>query len=43
MVRYNGVTRGGVRLDATNIGNGAAGAVILTYTVRAPSNMFLVF
>jgi polyhydroxybutyrate depolymerase len=25
MVRYNGVTRGGVRLDASNIGNGAAG------------------
>ena len=25
MVRYNGVTRGGVRLDAPNLGNGASG------------------
>lgn len=36
MVRYNGVTRGGVRLDASNIGDGAAGASANRFS---PANM----
>jgi len=44
MVRYNGVTRGGVRLDAPNIGNGAAGASANRFSMAnmggaAPNNI----